>query len=196
MFEKIRQTIPLQKRVYFQAIKLAANDFFRHKLTTADGRLPVHREMLAGGGAGLCQIVVTTPMELLKIQLQDAGRVAAAAKASGASTANIPKISALSITKELLRTKGILGLYRGTRATMLRDVSFSICYFPLFANLNKLGPKKYPGSSESVFWWSFVSGTCNTVHFWENSIITFFTLFPQVCWRAPFRLPSSILPTL
>lgn len=31
--------------------------------------------MLAGGGAGFCQIVVTTPMELLKIQLQDAGRV-------------------------------------------------------------------------------------------------------------------------
>jgi len=31
--------------------------------------------MLAGGLAGLFQIVVTTPMELLKIQLQDAGRV-------------------------------------------------------------------------------------------------------------------------
>lgn len=90
--------------------------------------------------------------------MKDAGRVAAAAKASGASTANIPKISALSITRELLRTKGILGLYRGTRATMLRDVSFSVCYFPLFANLNKMGPKKSPGSSESVFWWSFVSG--------------------------------------
>lgn len=38
--------------------------------------------MMAGGLAGLCQIVVTTPMELLKIQLQDAGRVAAQAKAS------------------------------------------------------------------------------------------------------------------
>ena len=32
--------------------------------------------MLAGGLAGLFQIVVTTPMELLKIQLQDAGRTA------------------------------------------------------------------------------------------------------------------------
>lgn len=37
------------------------------------------RQMLAGGLAGLCQIVVTTPMELLKIQMQDAGRVAAQA---------------------------------------------------------------------------------------------------------------------
>jgi hypothetical protein len=62
------------------------------------------------------------------------------------------KISALSITRELFRTKGILGLYRGLGATMLRDVSFSVVYFPLFANLNKLGPKKFPGSDESVFW--------------------------------------------
>jgi len=141
-----------------KAIKLAANDYFRHRLTRPDGKLPVSREMIAGGSAGLCQIVVTTPMELLKIQLQDAGRVAAQLKASGQSTANLPKISALGITKELIKTKGILGLYKGTGATMLRDVSFSVVYFPLFANLNRLGPRKHPGSSESVFWWSFVSG--------------------------------------
>lgn len=42
--------------------------------------LPLVREMLAGGSAGACQIIITTPMELLKIQMQDAGRVAAAAK--------------------------------------------------------------------------------------------------------------------
>lgn len=41
--------------------------------------LPILRQMLAGGLAGLCQIVITTPMELLKIQMQDAGRVAAQA---------------------------------------------------------------------------------------------------------------------
>ena len=38
------------------------------------GRLTLPREMVSGAGAGMCQIVVTTPMELLKIQLQDAGR--------------------------------------------------------------------------------------------------------------------------
>ena len=38
-------------------------------------RLSLGREMAAGGLAGLCQIIITTPMELLKIQLQDAGRV-------------------------------------------------------------------------------------------------------------------------
>merc|ERR1719410_1625901 len=129
-----------------KAIKLAANDFFRHKLTKPDGSLPVLREMVAGGSAGMCQIVVTTPMELLKIQLQDAGRVAAQLKAQGQSTAHLPKISALSITKDLLATKGIFGLYKGTKATMLRDVSFSMVYFPLFALLNKgVGEESYNG---------------------------------------------------
>ena len=39
-----------------KAIKLAANDYFRYKLTTKDGKLPLHREMAAGGCAGLCQV--------------------------------------------------------------------------------------------------------------------------------------------
>lgn len=47
--------------------------------------------MIAGGSAGACQIVITTPMELLKIQMQDAGRVAAAAK-SGKLILNISKL--------------------------------------------------------------------------------------------------------
>jgi len=141
-----------------KAIKLAANDYFRHKLTKPDGKLPVTREMLAGGCAGLFQIVVTTPMELLKIQMQDAGRVQAQLKAAGQSTAHLPKISALSVTKQLLAEKGIFGLYKGLGATGLRDVSFSIVYFPLFANLNKLGPRKSPDSQEAVFWWSFIAG--------------------------------------
>ncbi|CAH0384034.1 unnamed protein product [Bemisia tabaci] len=139
-----------------KAIKLAANDFFRHQLSPGPGKaLPLEREMMAGAGAGFCQIVITTPMELLKIQMQDAGRVAAAAKAAGKT---VPKISATSLTLELLKTKGILGLYRGTTATMLRDVSFSVVYFPLFARLNALGPRKSDGSGEAVFWCSFLSG--------------------------------------
>lgn len=37
--------------------------------------LTVFKEMLAGCAAGMCQVIVTTPMEMLKIQLQDAGRL-------------------------------------------------------------------------------------------------------------------------
>ncbi|EDL18080.1 solute carrier family 25 (mitochondrial carrier, glutamate), member 22, isoform CRA_f [Mus musculus] len=58
-----------------KAIKLAANDFFRHQLSKDGQKLTLPKEMLAGCGAGTCQVIVTTPMEMLKIQLQDAGRI-------------------------------------------------------------------------------------------------------------------------
>ena len=105
--------------------------------------------MVSGGLAGLCQIIITTPMELLKIQLQDAGRVSAKGAIEGDA---IVATSATAIALKLIKTKGIFGLYKGTAATMLRDVSFSVVYFPLFANLNKLGPKRTDGTGETVFW--------------------------------------------
>lgn len=120
-------------------------------------QLPVTRQMAAGGLAGLFQIVVTTPMELLKIQMQDAGRLAAQAKLVGKT---VSKTSATKIALELLREKGILGLYKGIGATALRDVSFSIVYFPLFATLNSFGPRKNDGSGDAAFFVSFFSGLC------------------------------------
>ncbi|OQV22518.1 Mitochondrial glutamate carrier 1 [Hypsibius exemplaris] len=138
-----------------KAIKLTGNDFFRHRLSV-NGKLPIEREMLAGAGAGFCQIIITTPMELLKIQLQDAGRTAAKEVVSGGGVVVAPKASTIALN--LLRTKGIVGLYKGTAATMLRDVGFSVIYFPLFARMNAMGPKKYPGSEEAPFWYSFICG--------------------------------------
>nr|KAF6467798.1 solute carrier family 25 member 22 [Rousettus aegyptiacus] len=70
-----------------KAIKLAANDFFRHQLSK-DGQLTLLKEMLAGCGAGTCQVIVTTPMEMLKIQLQDAGRIGCVAGSAAAVAVN------------------------------------------------------------------------------------------------------------
>ncbi|KAL2303480.1 hypothetical protein Nmel_008750 [Mimus melanotis] len=152
-----------------KAIKLAANDFFRHHLSKDGKKLTLLREMLAGCGAGTCQVIVTTPMEMLKIQLQDAGRIAAQKKlmaaqaqlsSSPAAAAAEPAVetrpTATQITRELLRSKGIAGLYKGLGATLLRDVPFSIVYFPLFANLNKLGQKD--PNVKAPFYVSFLSG--------------------------------------
>lgn len=50
----------------------------------------------------LFQIVVTTPMELLKIQMQDAGRIAAQVKSSGKT---IPKTSATTIALQVKNIK-------------------------------------------------------------------------------------------
>lgn len=160
-----------------KAIKLAANDFFRHHLSKDGKGLTVFKEMLAGCGAGMCQVIVTTPMEMLKIQLQDAGRLAAqhqkpimmsptklvatntvlSRSYNSGTVVSAPRaVSATQIAKELLHTKGIQGLYKGLGATLMRDVPFSVVYFPLFANLNNLG-KPSPEES-SPFYWAFLSG--------------------------------------
>lgn len=48
------------------------------------------------------------------------------------------KLSAVGLTIDLLRERGVFGFYKGIGPTMARDVSFSVLYFPLFAYLNSL----------------------------------------------------------
>ncbi|KAM7116950.1 mitochondrial glutamate carrier 2 isoform 2-T2 [Molossus nigricans] len=148
-----------------KAIKLAANDFFRQLLMEDGTQQNLKMEMLAGCGAGMCQVVVTCPMEMLKIQLQDAGRLVRQGSAPAPSSSRPCTIgsapthkrpSATLIAWELLHTQGLAGLYRGLGATLLRDIPFSVIYFPLFANLNHLGLNELTGKAS--FAHSFVSG--------------------------------------
>ena len=108
-----------------KAIKLTMNDLIRGKARLADGSIPLQFEVLAGGSAGACQVIFTNPLEIVKIRLQVQGELA--------RNANIPRRSALDIVKGL----GLLGLYKGASACLLRDVPFSAIYFPTYAHLKK-----------------------------------------------------------
>ena len=97
-----------------KAIKLTMNDFVRDKLTF-DGRISLPAEILAGGCAGGSQVIFTNPLEIVKIRLQVAGEITQG-----------PKINVFTILKDL----GFLGLYKGAKACFLRDIPFSMIYFP------------------------------------------------------------------
>ena len=130
-----------------------------------DGRIRLHQEMLSGAGAGFFQVAATNPMEIVKLRMQLQGEAGAGARRScvgaGRSGRRPPRPSAattclqphsllqrvaVTLTRPpppstplsawaTISEMGVRGLYRGTAATWLRDVPFSIVFFPLFANL-------------------------------------------------------------
>lgn len=57
---------------------------------------------------------------------------------STSKSAAASRPSATQLALDLLREKGVRGLFKGYSPTLLRDVTFSAIYFPLFANFNKL----------------------------------------------------------
>ena len=99
-----------------KAIKLSVNDVVCSavRAATMDGSLPLSGEILAGSMAGLCQVLVTNPLELVKIGLQ---------------TSN------LTLSEFLTEQIGsVADLYRGAEACIVRDMLFSAILFPLYAH--------------------------------------------------------------
>ncbi|KAF7872025.1 uncharacterized protein EAF02_009130 [Botrytis sinoallii] len=109
-----------------KAIKLTVNDLVRGHFSSKDGKIQLRHEILAGGMAGGCQVVFTNPLEIVKIRLQVQGEVAK-------SVEGTPRRSAMWIVRNL----GLVGLYKGASACLLRDVPFSMIYFPTYNHLKR-----------------------------------------------------------
>eukprot|EP01087_Luapelamoeba_hula_P024076 TRINITY_DN9042_c3_g1_i1.p1 TRINITY_DN9042_c3_g1~~TRINITY_DN9042_c3_g1_i1.p1 ORF type:complete len:328 (-),score=54.57 TRINITY_DN9042_c3_g1_i1:31-987(-) len=127
-----------------KAIKLAVNDEMRRRLEDENGYLSVPRQILAGATAGFCQVSATNPMEIVKIRLQ----------LQGAS--DLPpeqRKSAVGVVRDL----GLRGLYKGSASTFLRDVPFSIIFFPSVAGMKTMLTKE--GETECSFERLFI-GSC------------------------------------
>jgi len=128
-----------------KAIKLTVNDFSRDKFMQSYGYLPLHGEIISGGLAGMCQVIFTNPMEIVKIRMQVAGEIQ--------SQAN--PVSTMSIIREL----GFFGLYKGVRACLLRDIPFSMIYFPTYSHMKKkLSDENGHNSPGSLFCAGFIAG--------------------------------------
>ncbi|ODQ50750.1 mitochondrial carrier [Saitoella complicata NRRL Y-17804] len=121
-----------------KAIKLTVNDLVRGKAMDDNGNIALRMEILAGAMAGGCQVVFTNPLEIVKIRLQIQGELA--------KTSDVPRRSAAWIVRNL----GLLGLYKGASACLLRDIPFSAIYFPTYAHLKKDYFGERPGKTLSI----------------------------------------------
>ena len=80
-------------------------------------------ELLAGGGGGLSQIVVTNPMEIVKVRLQTQAK-------------DVKQKNSLDLIKEL----GVRGLYNGSALTLARDIPSSAVFFALYTAMKQVYP--------------------------------------------------------
>jgi solute carrier family 25 aspartate/glutamate transporter 12/13 len=78
-------------------------------------------------------------MEIVKIRMQIAGTTG-------------KRVTALGLCRDL----GLRGLYQGTPATLLRDVPFSVIFFPLQASLKQVVTAEGDKPSFGVVFWSGV----------------------------------------
>lgn len=108
-----------------KAIKLTMNDLMRGLLRNQhDGRLSLVAEAVSGGCAGASQVIFTNPLEIVKIRLQVQG------EAIRLNPSHV-KQGAGAIVREL----GLVGLYKGAGACLLRDIPFSAIYFTAYSHL-------------------------------------------------------------
>ena len=84
---------------------------------TTEADLPLVCQLIAGAFAGVATLGATNPMEVLRLKAAAGDKRDVVAQA---------------------RDLGLLGLFRGYEATLLRDLPFSTMYFPLYVHL-KIG---------------------------------------------------------
>lgn len=90
-----------------KAIKIYVNDFVKNKTNNS--------EILAGACAGACQVLVTNPIEIIKIQYQ----------------------MNLTQNKSVFEVIKNINLYKGASVCFMRDIPFSAIYFPKYNYLKK-----------------------------------------------------------
>jgi len=131
------------------AIQLAAHSWLIGAAMSTDpaagseAALSLSAQLVAGALAGGATLVATCPMEVLRLQLSQCD------KGEGEDTImHQPATPFLFLTR--IQAIGLAGLFRGSSATLLRDMPFSAIYYTLYCHLKtSVGPLIGAGQEEA-----------------------------------------------
>lgn len=117
-----------------KALKLHSHDIAKamllaHSGTGVGGTISLGNEILAGVIAGVCQVVLTSPLETVKVALQT---------------------SDLTMKEVMQEIGGLPGLFKGSEACIARDVVFNAILFPVYSHLRVDMPDYMAGSMAGV----------------------------------------------
>lgn len=104
---------------------------------------PTLVSLLSGGLARLVSVTLVSPLELVRTKMQ---------------SQKMPLSQVKSCLADLVRNHGVLGLWRGYTATLLRDVPFSALYWPLYEQTKAVLGSPARQTSKDYFMVCFASG--------------------------------------
>jgi len=144
MYEQMKQALTLwynQSQTLVGVAKLPAasvgtsSDVINSKLNPSEMNTWI--SLLSGGLARLGAVSIVSPLELVRTKMQ---------------SQKMAFYQVRSCINELVKSRGILGLWSGYTATILRDVPFSAMYWPLYETI------KSQYTNQNSFYVTFVSG--------------------------------------
>jgi hypothetical protein len=94
-----------------KGIKMGVNDVLASTFLSSMGYFPVWGQVVSGAMAGACQVVASSPLEVMKVGLQTS------------------EMTLAEVWKDI---GGIKGLFRGAQACMIRDILWTAICFPLY----------------------------------------------------------------
>lgn len=102
-------------------VLFSANGYFQKVMAPGvkDSEIPVWKQYMIGGMAGVFSSVACNPLECVKCQLQ--------VHIGGGS-----KASMLYASKELFQSEGVMGFFRGQGAQWLRDIPYYMLFFGFY----------------------------------------------------------------
>ena len=116
-------------------------------------RTMIKNSLIAGAFAGICQLPITVPMELIRNRLQTVS-----------NTANLGRFNSLALYCNILKSNGLKGLYKGTMITASRDSIGTSLYFTSY-ELSKQYMSVYYNLTDTYLSQS-VSGVIAGLAFW------------------------------
>ncbi|GAB1518625.1 hypothetical protein RhiTH_001688 [Rhizoctonia solani] len=116
---------PMAGCAFLNGLVFAGSGFFmRAQMSDPNAEPTLTQITIAGAGTGILASLIATPTELIKIRQQ-------------ANTSAGAQPSAWVVAKDLWRSHGVRGLYRGVSSTAMRDMSYG-AYFATYEGMQRL----------------------------------------------------------
>lgn len=196
-------TPSLVANVADNAVIFCAKGYCDELIDSVTGRTGQNRTPIDHGMAGFCggffSSLVLCPTEMIKCKLQ------------AFNERGIKRVSAMSLTSQIVKTEGFKGLFRGLTTTFGREMPGYFAFFSVIAETKNLF-REHTNFHEDHFLVSFIAGGNGGVALWltifpfdliksriqiEDSKLGFVKMFAKIVKEeGPANLYRGLMPTL